>query len=759
VAFQFLFGTALLRFLADDKGLRQGTARAAKTAQVQSKKIQKSLNQNIGRELRAVGAQAGALGGRFAALGAAIASPVGIAAVGVLGLGFALKSVTSEASEFQAVFAEVRTLFDESKVATDEIREALLELPPILGSAKELTKALYQAISAGAEPAAAIKLVETAARLARAGLTSTFAAVDILTTAINAYGLESEEAARLSDILFKTVELGKTTVDALAGSLGVVIPFAAQLGISFEDLTAAVATLTKGGLDTRIAVTALRGTFVAFIKQADVFRDLGIDIFKVIGEGGLVGAFKALKKATAGNIEAIKELIPDQRALTAVLALTGVQFEEFVRIQKLVSDSAGATETAFQKEAETFKLQSEALGNAVGRLKIQLGDVLLPALTSIVMGLTQFVLRLKDAKNEVAKFLESATGARIQRNFQIIFGTVTLALGQIGKLFKESKEEISDANKLILEQAALVEELAERENEINTKAIDILKRLETENKARVEAETKRRKELNEEIVRGSKGAQLKLLEFERSLTEGRKTQETKRLELTRIINDERLRLEEQRFNLLRVLGQASLEDEIDRLRRLVEAENLTTDQRIDAQERLVQKQEELADRQKTVFQKLVEEAVAQAEAEGRTQIDLADIISASRDKIKEAQEETGESFAILRQKGAIEGKAYLEELKELGAAEGLAEAVERAGGAAAAALTRIAGAPEIDTMPIVSAYEDAFTTIERRVEFFFEKIGTAFNQGNIRIGERFGRTLENSLARTLEEQQRRGAGA
>ncbi len=118
MAFQFLFGTATLRFLADDKQLRAGTARAARTAQVQSKKIQKSLNQNIGRELRAVGAQAGVLGGRFAALGAAIATPVGIAAVGVLGIGLALRSVIKEAADFQTAFAEVRTLFDESKVAT-----------------------------------------------------------------------------------------------------------------------------------------------------------------------------------------------------------------------------------------------------------------------------------------------------------------------------------------------------------------------------------------------------------------------------------------------------------------------------------------------------------------------------------------------------------------------------------------------------------------------------------------------------------------
>lgn len=437
MAFEFLFGRAVIRFEAQDQALRRSTRRLGRDVKVQSAKIGQALNRGLAGAAQTATTAFGRLGQTVSRVLPGLPPQALAAAAGIGAITLAFISSTKAAARFEKTFAEVRTLIDESKIATEDIKASLLGLPPILGSAEELTKALYQAISAGAEPAAAIGLVTTAAKLAAAGLTSTFAAVDILTTAINAYGLAATEAARLSDILFKTVELGKTTVDALAGSLGVVIPFAAQLGISFEDLTAAVATLTKGGLDTRIAVTALRGAFVGFIKQADAFRDVGVDILKVVSEEGLIGAFRALKDVTGGNIEAIKELIPDARALTAVLALTGVQFEEFVRIQALVSQATGATDIAFEKQAETFSLRATELRNTFERLKIAIGTQFLAPLTAAVKALSNFIKRVQFARQELDKFFETRAATifissleKIINPFGILTKTARLFFGE-----------------------------------------------------------------------------------------------------------------------------------------------------------------------------------------------------------------------------------------------------------------------------------------------------------------------------------------
>ncbi len=308
------------------------------------------------------------------------------------GLGFgainsaaaAIKAAVGAMTGFETAMANVSTLVDTSKVSMEGLREEILALPPELGTSTELAKALYQTLSAGVEPARAVEFVGQAAKLAKAGLTDTFTAVDVLTTALNAYGLEASEAGRVSDILFKTVEQGKTTVGELAQSVGAAIPLAAQLGIDFADLNAAIATLTAGGLSTSEAVTAMRSAFSNMIQEADKFREAGIDLEKIISEEGLKGALDALREATGGNAEKVREFIPDVRGLTAALALTNEQYETFVEKQQIIQDSLGATETAFQKQTQTLSEHFSTFLASLDRLVQTLSPVVIPALTALV---------------------------------------------------------------------------------------------------------------------------------------------------------------------------------------------------------------------------------------------------------------------------------------------------------------------------------------------------------------------------------------
>ncbi|KKM74961.1 hypothetical protein LCGC14_1395000, partial [marine sediment metagenome] len=165
-----------------------------------------------------------------------------------------LKNAAKAAIEFGKQFANVATLINtQTPVGVKQLKilkQQIFELRPELGSATELTKGLYQALSAGAAPAGAVRLVGEAALFAKAGLTDTLTAVDLMTTILNAYGKSAEEAAAVSSTLFKTIELGKTTGQELAGALGRVIPVAASLNVSLPELNSALATMTKSGLST-----------------------------------------------------------------------------------------------------------------------------------------------------------------------------------------------------------------------------------------------------------------------------------------------------------------------------------------------------------------------------------------------------------------------------------------------------------------------------------------------------------------------------
>src|SRR5699024_12810204 len=94
--------------------------------------------------------------------------------------------------------------------------------------------------------------------LATVGFTDEATAINVLTTAINVYGYEVSDAMKLSDLLIGTQDRGKTTVDVLGKHLGDVIPIAAENGLSFEQLSASMALLTRNGIGTARASTYVR---------------------------------------------------------------------------------------------------------------------------------------------------------------------------------------------------------------------------------------------------------------------------------------------------------------------------------------------------------------------------------------------------------------------------------------------------------------------------------------------------------------------
>jgi TP901 family phage tail tape measure protein len=308
----------------------------------------------------------------------ALSNPLVIATVAAGGLVLGMRDVVKEAAEFQTEFANVTTLLDATTVDILGLRHELVGLDSQLGSSAQLSKALYQALSAGISAEKSVEAVGSAAKFAKAALVDQFSAIDVGTTVINAYGMEVEQLDEVYDILFKTIEQGKTTGVELSQSLGTIIPTAAALGVELPDLTAALATMTKGGIKTDMAVTGLRQALLSFLTPSEqakrLAKDLRVELnSETIASKGLSRALGDLAKASEGNAEATAVFFDNVRALTAALALTGDQSEEYAKIQKVVWDYSGAVNIAFEKQIDTLEAQSEALSNAIGKWKTFIG--------------------------------------------------------------------------------------------------------------------------------------------------------------------------------------------------------------------------------------------------------------------------------------------------------------------------------------------------------------------------------------------------
>ena len=302
----------------------------------------------------------------------------------------ALTECAQASAGFETSLAKLSTLIDTKIYSMSDIKAQLLDLSNETGvAAGALAEAAYQARSAGVDTASVVNFVATATKTSAAGFTEASTAVDVLTTAINAYKLEGSDAERVASMLVKTQDEGKTSVGELAASMGQIIPSAAAYHVSLENLTTAYALLTKSGTNTAISTTNLSAMLDELAKNgsnvAGILEDQTGKSFSELMEGGsnLGDIMAILSESVDGDATAFSNLWSSTTAGKAALSLLNTGAEEFDRTLGVMANSSGAVERNFQIMADTTEFAQQRMTTASENLKIAIGDQLNPALEKL----------------------------------------------------------------------------------------------------------------------------------------------------------------------------------------------------------------------------------------------------------------------------------------------------------------------------------------------------------------------------------------
>lgn len=289
------------------------------------------------------------------------------------------------AGKFEAALAKLSTLMVPHSM--ESIKASLIELSNKTGVAVgALAEAAYQARSAGVDAANVMDFLATAIKTSAAGFTDSAAAVDVLTTAINAYNLKGSEAERVASMLVKTQDEGKTSVNELAQNMGRVIPVAAAYNVNLGNLSTAYAILTKNGTNTAISTTNLSALFTELAREgskvAGVLQEqTGKSFAQLMADGSNLGEVMAvLSSSVDGDATAFSNLWSSTTAGQAALTLLNAGAEEFTRTLGVMENSSGAVERNFQAMANTTEHAQQRMANAAQNLRIAVGDQLNPAL-------------------------------------------------------------------------------------------------------------------------------------------------------------------------------------------------------------------------------------------------------------------------------------------------------------------------------------------------------------------------------------------
>ena len=340
-------------------------------------------------------------------------------------VGGALAYSAKEAMNYQTSLAKVMTIADTSKLPLETLRKEVSELSDKTGiAAADLNEAVYSAISASVDSADAVAFTEKAVKLAKGGFTDTATAVDVMTTALNAYGLEASETTRISDILIATQNRGKTTVGELGSSIGRVIPTAAAFGVDMENLGAAMSILTANGIATAEATTYLNGMLNELGKDgAQASENLkaatGKSFEQLTKEGKNLGDVIALLADYAGKSgKKVSDMFGSIEAGKAALTLANKGVDEYNDNLASMTGAAGATEKAFETMEETSGASLEKIKTKFQNIAIDIGTSLLPTINDVASGISSALgsarvrNSIKDLKSSasqlVAKFGELA---------------------------------------------------------------------------------------------------------------------------------------------------------------------------------------------------------------------------------------------------------------------------------------------------------------------------------------------------------------
>lgn len=359
---------------------------------------------------------------------------------GIQKLGSALKAAASNAVSMamsnETAFAKASTLLSGDDLT--KYFEGLIEMSNRTGVAfTDLAESMYSALSAGVPQDNVLEFVENTVNLSKGGFTQTATAIDIVTTALNAYQMEMSEATHVQDVLITTQNLGKTTVDELASNMGKLIPTANGVNVAFDQLGAMYATVTANGVATAETTTYLNaminelGASGSTAEKAMQAATAGTDMAgKKISEISAMGydvtdVLKLMDEYAQSTGKSLSDMFSSSEGAKAASILLS-NMEGFKSNITSMIDSAGAASAAAETMMDTTAEKIQVAKNQIDNLTSSIAEQLLPVIGETAQEISDVAdsSKIDETAKVVGNFI-SGTLTLLLKNINLIASAVT----------------------------------------------------------------------------------------------------------------------------------------------------------------------------------------------------------------------------------------------------------------------------------------------------------------------------------------------
>jgi len=306
------------------------------------------------------------------------------------------------ASDFDKNITKIEALVGRTGKELDSFAEASKRMANETGiSSAKTSEAMFFIASAGLEGADAISVLEAASKASASGLGDVAQIADLATSALNAYGSETLSAEGATDVLTAAVREGKLSSEELAGAMGGVLPIASNLGVSFDEVGATLAAMSRTGTNAANGATQLNSILAGLLKPTnqaeDALRSMGLSssgLKQQIKDEGLLSVLETLKTEFDKNSDAAAQVFPNIRALKGVLDLTGKSAETTKIIFDKLAVAQGSTKKAFDATSKSASFKLKKALNGARESFAQMGSVLLTGLLPAIQNITGVITNL-----------------------------------------------------------------------------------------------------------------------------------------------------------------------------------------------------------------------------------------------------------------------------------------------------------------------------------------------------------------------------
>ena len=346
------------------------------------------------QKIGATGEKLQTVGDKISSVGQKLLPVTGV----VTGLGTA---AVKTAADFDSAMSKVAAVSGDTGSDFDNLRDKAREMgAKTKFSATEAADAMNYMAMAGWKTEDMLSGIEGVMYLAAASGEDLALTSDIVTDSLTAFGLSAEDSGHFADVLAAASSNANTNVSMMGETFKYCAPVAGALGFSVEDTAEAIGLMGNAGIKASQAGTSMRSIMMNLTGDVKLSgAAIGDVTIATTNADGSMRSLSAIlsdcRVACGGMTEAEKannaEALVGKNAMSGFLALMNAAPEDIAKVSGAVNNCKDAAKNMADTMQDNLEGQLTILKSQLQELAISFGDLLMPAVRSIVSGLQGMV--------------------------------------------------------------------------------------------------------------------------------------------------------------------------------------------------------------------------------------------------------------------------------------------------------------------------------------------------------------------------------